>query len=97
MAQNDEYGSWHLDKRVPIALIFTMIGQGAVVVWLAAVMFKDIEVNRDNIDTLNGRLVIVERGMGQQAVQLGRIEENVRAMRDDISRLINIMEERFRP
>lgn len=39
--QDPSISSWHLDKRVPIALILGMIGQVAVVVWGAAVMFKD--------------------------------------------------------
>lgn len=91
--------NWHLDKRVPIALIIGMIGQVAVVVWGAAVMFKDIEANRktgsvnsESISALDARLRSSERATGSQAVQLGRIEEQVTGVRGDINRMLNLME-----
>lgn len=84
--------SWHLDKRVPIALILSMFGQVLVVVWGAAVMYKDIESNRVNLKSLDVRVVGIERNAGAQAVQLGRIEENVSGMRVDLNRMLNILE-----
>jgi len=87
--------NWHLDKRVPIALILGMVGQVAVVVWGAAIMFKDIEANRLNINKLNGRVGTIETAASQQAVQLGRIEENIRGMRNDVNRLLNLLEGRL--
>lgn len=92
--ERDE-NSWHLDKRVPIALIVAMAGQVAVVVWGAAVMYKDIEANRVGIQTLDGRVADLDRSAGAQAVQLGRIEENIGAMRNDVNRLLNLLERRF--
>jgi len=92
MADDNE---WHLDKRVPIALILGMVGQVAVVVWGAAVMFKDIEANRLSINKLNGRVGTIETSASQQAVQLGRIEESIRGMRNDVNRLLNILENRL--
>ena len=88
--------NWHLDKRVPIALILGMVGQVAVVVWGAAIMFKDIEANRLNINKLNGRVGSIETSASQQAVQLGRIEESIRGMRSDVNRLLNMLESRLR-
>lgn len=87
--------SWHLDKRVPIALIVAMAGQVAVVVWGAAVMYKDIESNRVGIENLDGRVTDLDRSAGAQAVQLGRIEENIGAMRNDVNRLLNLLERKF--
>lgn len=93
---------WHLDKRIPIALILTMAGQLAVVAWGAAVMFKDIEANREanianaaNIQTLDVRLRTSEAATGSQAVQLGRIEEAMRGLRNDTNRMLNIIERQF--
>lgn len=89
---NQPVDSWHLDKRVPIALILAMIGQVAFLVWGAAVMFKDIEANRASLKNLDSRVIPLERTAGAQAVQLGRIEENVRGMREDVNRLLSILE-----
>lgn len=85
---------WHLDKRVPIALIIGMAGQVAFIAWGAAVMFKDIESNRDGIETLDARVATLAQNDNNQAVQLGRIDENVRGMRADINRLLNLLERR---
>jgi len=93
---DDQINQWHLDKRVPIALILGMIGQVAVVVWGAAVMFKDIETNRDGIKALDARVRTLDQSAGAQAVQLGRIEENIRGMRGDVNRLLSILERRLK-
>ena len=88
---------WHLDKRVPIALIFALLVQTGGAVWWAS--------------TLQGRVGTVERDVGRlerqqgatslaaqaQAVQLGRIEENMGAIRADIGRLLAVLERDQRP
>lgn len=94
MAESDG-NNWHLDKRVPIALILGMVGQVAVVVWGAAIMFKDIEANRVGIAALGNRVATLDANAGNQAVQLGRIEESIRGMRNDVNRLLGILERRF--
>jgi len=90
-----EAQSWHLDRRIPIALILTAVGQVAFLGWAAGVVFKDIENNRVSIGVVNGRVEMLERNASAQAVQLGRIDENVRGMRSDINRLLNLMERRM--
>lgn len=35
---------WHLDKKVPLSLIFSMIVQACLVVWAIADIKKDVEV-----------------------------------------------------
>lgn len=36
--------SWHLDKKVPLSLIFAMLVQGVVVIGVIADIKKDVEV-----------------------------------------------------
>lgn len=36
--------NWHLDKKVPLGLIFAMVMQIAVIVWIFAELKKDVEV-----------------------------------------------------
>lgn len=93
MAREDN--NWHLDKRVPIALILAMAGQVVVIVWGAAFMYKDIEANKSGIATLNAQVQSLGQNAGDQAVQLGRIEESIRGMRGDMSRILNIIERRM--
>ena len=35
---------WHLDKKVPLSLIFAMLVQAAMVIWAIANIKKDVEV-----------------------------------------------------
>lgn len=35
---------WHLDKKVPLSLIFAMLVQAAMVIWAIADIKKDVEV-----------------------------------------------------
>lgn len=86
---------WHIDKRVPVALLLGMLGQIVFVVWGAAVMFKDIQANRSGLQRLGARVEALDQNANAQAVQLGRIEENIRGVRDDIGRLLNIIEQRY--
>jgi len=36
--------NWHLDKKVPLSLIFAMLVQAAMVIWAIADIKKDVEV-----------------------------------------------------
>ena len=87
--------NWHLDKRVPIALIFALMAQLAGAAWLASAAFKDIEANRQGITKLGERVLPLERSQSAQAVQLGRIEQQVTGMRSDVNRMLNIIESRL--
>jgi len=44
-----ENDSWHLNKSVPITLIFGLIVQGAAIVWTVSMMMSDIEDNSEEI------------------------------------------------
>lgn len=94
MPENDK--NWHLDKRVPIALIFALMAQLAGAAWLASAAFKDIETNRRGITSLSQRVEPLERSRGTQAVQMGRIEEQISGVRGDINRMLNIMERQMK-
>lgn len=93
MEQNE---SWHLDKRVPVALIFTLLAQFAGGVWFLSAAFSDIEANRTAIQTIDGRVGMVERAANTQAVQLGRIEESLQGLRSDINRLLSLLERQYK-
>lgn len=72
--------SWHLDRKVPIALILAIIGQTAGIIWFAAGIYHRIEtLERD----ANAR--------GPQGDRLTRVEvklENVQEGIIEIKRLI---------
>lgn len=40
----NQENEWHLDKKVPLSLIFAMLVQAAMVIWAIADIKKDVEV-----------------------------------------------------
>jgi hypothetical protein len=83
---------WHLDKRVPIALIVTIALQTAMGVWWAASTTRAVEMNRRDIVRLETQADIMRNTAQTQAIQLGRIEEQVTGLRSDIGRLLVAIE-----
>lgn len=84
--------SWHLDKRVPVALIIALLAQFSAGVWFMSSLAKDVQTNRANITKLDGQFEVLRNSSQQQAVQLGRIEEQITGLRGDIGRLLLAIE-----
>lgn len=76
--------SWHLDKRVPIALIVTLLLQGAGFVWWSATLSARVE----NIE----RTVAASADQGSRLVrvetQLGYIQKSVDGLDAKLDKLI---------
>lgn len=76
-----ENDSWHLDKKVPLGLIFAVCAQGAMVVWAIADIKKDVEVlkaenvlQRDRDVRQDARIIELQRTVGDQ---LSRIDSKL--------------------
>jgi hypothetical protein len=48
---NDQNTGWHLDKKVPLSLIFAMAVQAGAVIWAIADIKKDVEVLKVQVST----------------------------------------------
>ena len=84
-----ENDSWHLNKSVPITLIFGLIVQGAAIVWTVSMMMSDIEANREDIVAIEQRMGRLEDSVHNQAVSLARIDENIKAIRSSVEKMAN--------
>jgi TolA-binding protein len=84
--------AWHLDRRVPITLILALAVQTAGMVWWAASLSGRVEVNARDISRVNGEVAVLRNSAQTQAVQLGRIEEQISGLRGDIGRLLAAIE-----
>ena len=80
---------WHLNKSVPITLIFGLVVQGAAIVWTVSMMMSDIEANRDDIISLQQRISSIETSVHEQAISLARIDENIKAIRSSVEKMAN--------
>lgn len=85
-------GTFHIDKRVPVALIVTMLAQTAGIVWWAATLqaaqaqaivdSTRLESRVARIETsrddIKERVIRIEEKLGGQSDTLQRILESVR-------------------
>ena len=84
-----ENDSWHLNKSVPITLIFGLIVQGAAIVWTVSMMMSDIQDNAEDIVAIEQRMGRLEDSVQSQAVALARIDENIKAIRSSVEKMAN--------
>jgi len=80
--------NWHLSKSVPITLIIGLITQGAAIVWVVSMMYGDIEQNTNRLSDLDSRLDKLEDMVFAQAIAMARIDENIKAIRDDVHKMV---------
>lgn len=66
---------WHLDKRVPVALIVTIAMQTMLAIWWAAGLSSDVAALQASDARQDGQIETMRTTAQAMAVQLGRIEE----------------------
>lgn len=82
---SDETQGWHLDKRVPVALIVAMFLQLIGFVWSYAILTSKVDTNEKNIErtesSLNARIdrsdIIASQRYQDIAQSLRRIEDKI--------------------
>jgi len=80
--------NWHLSKSVPLTLILGLLIQAAAIVWTVSTMTSDIEVNASKIVELQQRMGRVEDAVHGQAVSMARIDENIKAIRMSVEKMV---------
>ena len=68
---------WHLDKKVPLSLIFAMLVQAGMVIWAIADIKKDVELLKQ------ANLALAQR----DTAQIADFREAMRLMQDQFARL----------
>ena len=79
MGENNE---WHLSKSVPLTFILAVAVQTFLLVAYISNMNSSMVQNTRDIARHEIRLATLERTTQQQAITLGRIDENIKAIRD---------------
>ena len=86
---DDPDNQWHLDKKVPLSLIFAMLIQAGMVIWAIADIKKDVEVlkstmaaqaDRDNRQDRSAydAVALVREDLHEVKALLGRVLEQQR-------------------
>lgn len=78
---------WHVSKSIPLTVLIGLAVQGAAFVWYVSAMQAQIEGNTKNIERLERDFVTLESASNAQAIQLGRIEEGIKAINSQLATL----------
>jgi hypothetical protein len=78
---------WHLDKRVPVALILTLLGQMVVAIWWAASINTRVEAIERNVTAAATRTQSAEAVLSTQATQIAVLVERIEAQNDRVDGL----------
>lgn len=77
--------SWHLDKKVPLSLIFAMLIQAAMVIWAVADIKKDVEILKSRVSTQQDRDERQDKTLGEV---VARLQTQLERMDGKLDRLI---------
>lgn len=80
--------SWHLSKSVPITFIFAIFCQTVALIWFVATLRSDVDANKNELLKLEVRTDSLEGVVQSQAVTMARMDENIKAIRDAVERMV---------
>ena len=72
---------WHLNRSIPLTFILAIIGQTIALVWFVSSLNSSIDNNTRDIMRHEARINALEKVVQQQAVTMGRIDENIKSIR----------------
>lgn len=76
--------NWHLSKTIPISFLVGIVAQTFILGWLIADAQNTIEMNTNNIMRNTKDIEMLENRVSDHAVMLGRIDENLKFLREYI-------------
>ena len=81
--KSSEDDHWHWDKRVPVALILTIVFQSAVIIWWASGISERVSVLEKRQDA-----------SAPQADRITRLEVNIEVVKDGIVEIKRLVQQR---
>ena len=80
-----------LERGLAIVVVCGLLTQAGAIVWATAVLFSNVDENRNDSETLTRHTARLDDVEITQAVQLGRIEENVKGIQVDMERVLRLI------
>jgi septation ring formation regulator EzrA len=78
---------WHLDKKVPIAMIFAILMQTVGAVWWAATINAAVTRQQEQIEAQGAEIDRLEGNATQQEVARARITQELQDVQKSLDRL----------
>jgi hypothetical protein len=79
--------NWHLSRSVPVTLVLAIVAQTVALVWYISSLDSAVDTNSRDIIRNETRLESLETIVQSQAVTLGRMDENIKAIRDSVEKM----------
>jgi len=83
---------WVMNKNISASLMFALVVQAAMIVWAISQMRADVDANYASIVRISADVKAVETSSVTQAVQLAKIEENIKGIKESLERMLEVME-----
>ena len=88
MAQPEDDHEWHLDRKVPVAIIVAIVAQTVGATWWAASLAAKVDMIESRVSKTEGRAERAEIDARMYAEKLIRLEESSKAILEQV-RVIN--------
>ncbi len=72
---------WHLSKSIPLTFVLAILAQTVALVWFVSSLNSSIDNNTRDLMRHEARINALEKVVQQQAVTMGRIDENIKSIR----------------
>lgn len=72
---------WHLSKSIPLTFVLAILAQTVALVWFVSSLNSAIDSNTRDLMRHEARINTLEAVVQQQAVTMGRIDENIKSIR----------------
>lgn len=79
--------SWHLSKSVPVTLVLAIVAQTLALVWYISSLDSAVKANARDLIRNETRIESLEGIVQTQAVTLGRMDENIKAIRNSVEKM----------
>ena len=83
--QEKDEGAWKLDRHIPLALIFTMLAQGAMIVWWGSGVDSRLTQETTRNDRQDGLIEATRAAQATQEVAFATAAAELRGVRDSLS------------
>jgi len=72
---------WHLSKSIPLTFVLAILAQTVALVLFVSSLNSSIDNNTRDLMRHEARINALEKVVQQQAVTMGRIDENIKSIR----------------
>lgn len=86
--------SWHLDKKVPVAIIVVLVGQFLLGLWFIAKLDSKVEEQAARLSKTEAQISVIDREAREFGNRIVRIEEKTSSMLTILQRVERLIDGR---